>query len=306
MSFQKPAVPTSQDVESFKSDAYKEIAGISPSLAEALKAKYAEHPQSLDSPAEVLEVLEKCRSTEGALIVCSGLYVDAAVSVMDTMPHWNKAGRPTKAQTVEFNFLQKFGIGSAEYYKSTQQFGLLSRAMNEIEKNIPEGTTLNFEAAIKLGDAVLWKQLVAMCQKLPKTAEFLRNRLPMVTNTYDSEINKDDPKLHTRFCQTALEVQEHKATILKDPSKEVNFHLIKAFERSTELHMKIIEHRERKDALPSFYEGDGKEVWETMLAKLEDGFKTVQELYSAAKASGDELLEASGRSFARNAPRVLS
>src|SRR3989344_3600244 len=178
MSFQHPALQSPQDIESLKAEGYEQAALVSPSLAEALKAKYVEHPQSLDNPADVLAVLEKCKTTEGALIVCSGLYVDAAVSVMDTMSYWNEAGRPSRELAGSNDVLQKFGLGPVEYCKSAHQLGLLNRAMSEIKAGITVNSSLNFEALIWLNDAVLWKQLVAMCQKLPETARFLRERLP--------------------------------------------------------------------------------------------------------------------------------
>src|SRR3989344_2011777 len=130
MSFQHPALQSPQDIESLKAEGYEQAALVSPSLAEALKAKYVEHPQSLDNPADVLAVLEKCKTTEGALIVCSGLYVDAAVSVMDTTPYWEQAGRPTKEQATNPTLASRYGTGPAEYYKSVQQLNLLNRAMN--------------------------------------------------------------------------------------------------------------------------------------------------------------------------------
>ena len=150
MSFQHPALQSPQDIESLKSEAYEQAALVSPSLAEALKAKYVEHPQSLDNPADVLAVLEKCKTTEGALIVCSGLYVDAAVSVMDTTPYWEQAGRPTKEQATNPTLASRYGTGPAEYYKSVQQLNLLNRAMNEIKTGITEKTVLHFEALIRL------------------------------------------------------------------------------------------------------------------------------------------------------------
>ncbi len=305
MSFAKPAVPTSQDIESLKSVAYEEIAHISPSLAKALGAEYVEHPRSSHSPAETLETLEKCKTVEGALIVCSGLYVDTAISVMDTMPYWEQAGRPTREQAIDPTFIVNGGNGSARYFESKQQLGLLNLAMNELTANITKGTTLNFEVQIRLMDAYLWKELVFMCQKTPITARFLRERLHMLIDTYGS-IGTNNPRNHTKLCQGALEGQEYKSAILKNPRVEVSRILTEVYSDGARLAVEIEEQHSRKEANKTFFEGEGKEVWDLELGRLVARRDEAQKLYAAAKAASDELDEARGNPAAKRAPRILS
>lgn len=308
MSFQQPAVQGPPDVESLKSQAYEEIAHVSPSLVEVLRVKHAPHPKSLDRPTDVLEVLEKCKTVEGAIIVCSRLYVDAAVSVMDTMPYWEQAGRPTKEQATNPMLNSQYGAGPTEYYSSIHRLGLLNRAMNEIRAGITESTVLHFEALIRLNDAVLWKDLLAMYQKFPKTAVFLRKRLRMEIDTYDSVnvVSRNVPTSHTRICQTAIQDQERKTGILKDPSGEINLVLNGEVGQINKLEEDIREHKLRKVANRNFYERDGRDVWETMLKRFEVALIEARRAYVEAKAASDELQTSNGGFSSKQKVRRLS
>lgn len=305
MSFAKPAVQASQGVESITSQDYMEIAYVFPSLARALKVTYTEDPQSTHSPAEVLGALERCKTVEGAIIVCSGLYVEAAATVMDTRLQWEQAGRPVKELATDGLFIARAGGGSARHLESIRQLSLLGTAMNELSTNIPQDTTLNFEAQIKLGDASLWRQLTLIYQKAPTAAQFLRGSLHMEINTYGS-IDISNPRNHTERCQGALRGQEYKSSLLKNPGVSINRVITEEFSELARIDMETEKHNGRKEANPSFFNGAGKEVWDEELGRLVRRRDKAQKLYTAAKVAGDELHAASGGFSSKQKARRLS